>query len=228
VLRLSPRRLAARIAIAASVVGIALLATGAELLRLLAPGIAAATDALSPLAVPHVAIAGGPPHAGVEAIGIAMAAIPVGRDAYLPPATRLGPVSISLVHTLVPLALLLTALAAWPCAARREAMCRFAIAFPAILVVVFATVPLHLAALLEAYVDAHRLADGDVPVALPVVEGMLFLEAGGRWLIPLVVATACVVIGRRPSRVRRADRAMPPLDAELVAAAREARRQRIA
>jgi hypothetical protein len=217
------RRLAARIVVSALLAAGTLLATGPGLFRLIAPAIAAASDALTPLAVLRVGVAGTLPEARLEAEAVVTAPIDIGASAQLPPATRLGPVSISLVHALVPPAILLTGLLAWPCATRREALRRLALAIPAFLLVVLITVPPHLAGLLAAYVDAHRLAAGEPHTTLLLIESMIFLEAGGRWLVPLVVAAACIVAVRRTPRSRRPERAPAPLDTALVEAARAAR-----
>lgn len=221
---MSPPRLGARLAAATLLVACVLLGVGPTLIGLLAPPIAAAADLLSPFAIPRVEVVGELPAARVEARARVLAPVAVGADAYVPPATTIGPVSLSLVHALVPPGLLAIALVAWPCGTVREALRRIVLAGPAIALVVVVTVAPHLAGLFDAVIGAHRMQAGEPRAFTAAESALLFLEGGGRWLVAIVAAVACVAAARQTPRARLQERPAP-VDPALVGIARAARGQ---
>lgn len=101
------------------------------------------------------------------------------------------------LHCLVPLTLLFTALSAWP-APTPSARVRYLgggmlMAFP----VLALTIPIVLAGKVEMLLVGHAAQAGEVYPHTFLLDWMLFNESGGIWLIPLVGAVLCAVLTDR-------------------------------
>jgi hypothetical protein len=120
----------------------------------------------------------------------------------VPVGVRFDPARQSLTHSLVPLAILLAGLAAWPLAGRRDLLLRLAAVVPLSLALLVLTVPFSLIGLVEMSVGDLKRAAGVGTVETWPIGYFIFLESGGRWLLPIVLAAACVVLCgmRRPRK----------------------------
>lgn len=101
------------------------------------------------------------------------------------------------VHVLVPFVILLSALFALPARDWRERALLSAAALPLGIAVLLATTPFQLVGLIEMALQDHAIAQG---VARPTpwnLHWMMFLESGGRWVLPLVFAAVAYAAVRR-------------------------------
>lgn len=136
----------------------------------------------------------------------ALTNIRVARDAYVPVGARIDPASTSLLHVLVPVVIALAALWAWPVAGGRDRIVRIAATVPLALAALAATAPLSLVALVEIGVRNSLLQSGIAAAESWPIGYLVFLETGGRWLIPIVLAALCVLAGRMPAASLRPER----------------------
>ena len=130
--------------------------------------------------------------------------IPLTGDLALRPFVSLAPFTVNVDHALVPLVLLTTAIASWSFSGWREAAVRVALGLAALLPVLALTTPVLLVGMQQiAFVEAAQHHGGNVqqPALLTL---MIFMECGGRWLLPLALALACVAGASRicPTPVR--------------------------
>ena len=110
--------------------------------------------------------------------------VPVGREV---------PASITVLHSMVPAVILLTAVLAWPAASLARFALRLAAALVAVVLTLSVINPIHLVGNLERGVQSAILQLGgerDTPLLL---KSMLFMEGGGRWVLPLVAGVLCVL-----------------------------------
>jgi hypothetical protein len=127
-----------------------------------------------------------------------------------------------MAHALVPPTVLLAVLIAWPCPSLREALWRGTLGVATAVALLAGATGLHLAALL----DVTLVGAGGEPAsaALPMtVRTLLFLESGGRWLLPLACGVACLALARRAATPRAPRMAPARVDDALVALAARAR-----
>jgi hypothetical protein len=127
--------------------------------------------------------------------------VAVAPGLYLPPATPLNTVWTELVHALVPAAILLAGLLAWPLSRPREILWRAALGLPSVFVVFCLTTPLYLAGRVEMLI-MQAAAAREMPAApyhSPLVLWAIFTEMGGRWLLPIVLAVIAIQLGRQLS-----------------------------
>lgn len=123
--------------------------------------------------------------------------IRLARGRYLASGTHLGVWSTDLSHNLLPLALFLSAVLAWPVRRRLESMWRLALSTPVLLLLLVLSAPIVLAGQLEISIvrQAARLG---VPTQEPgLVTFLVFMESGGCWLLPIAAAIGCIAGGRR-------------------------------
>jgi TRAP-type uncharacterized transport system fused permease subunit len=99
-------------------------------------------------------------------------------------------------HTLVPIVLLLTALIAWPTRKRREAVVRVVLGGAAAAFLLFASAPLLLVGQAQLALVGLAKANGGSMSEPMLLTLMIFMETGGRWLLPIVLAVACIGIAR--------------------------------
>lgn len=212
-----------RLAFATAAAVVVVLAAGPGLVGALMPTVAWLSDLATPHLVAHAGVVGEGLGARIEARAIVVSMHPVGPSHHVPPLTRIGPVSFSMVHALVPLTLLAATLLAWPCTSPPEAARRIVWGVAGAAVLVLGQSAVHLAGLVDMILlDSSARAAAQPPMPWTVM-ALIFLESGGRWLAALLVGAACV-LGARGSRRRGSTSAsVPALDGALVALARQAR-----
>ncbi len=114
----------------------------------------------------------------------------------VPQGTRLRWFFTHVNHTLVPPLLLLMALLAWPVAGWRELAARLLTGVPVLVLVLALTVPILLVGqvqMMAAYLAVLAGAARREPVLVTL---MVFMESGGRWLLPLAGGVLCIALGR--------------------------------
>jgi len=118
-------------------------------------------------------------------------------DGLVVPAGQALPSRANGVHVLVPLVILCSALFTLPARDRRERALLVASILPLGLAVLLVTAPFQLVGLIELalqdYASSHGVARAD-PLSL---HWMLFLESGGRWVLPLLFAAVSYAGVRR-------------------------------
>ena len=118
--------------------------------------------------------------------------IPLNSDKYIPALSRIDYTKADLSHVLVPAVLFLSGMVSWPVRNFRELVYRIAFGTCAMLIVMSLTTPLFLAGKFEMW-----LSDNGAPsVSNWLVDWLIFTEVGGRWLLPIVAATASVSFSR--------------------------------
>lgn len=120
------------------------------------------------------------------------------------PAGQPLPARASGVHVLVPLVLLASALGALPARHARERLWLSLSALPFGLLTVLVTAPFQLVGLVEVAFQDFALSRGLERAAPVSLRWMLFLEGGGRWLVPLALAALAYALVLQTGRVRRA------------------------
>jgi hypothetical protein len=171
------------------------------LVALLLPFLDLICDLLQRDFLTHLRLDASSQDAVVRMTGTALHPIVVGGVGVILPSHDFGTVSVAVVHVVVPIVILGTFLVGWPLRSVRE------LAFRCVAGLV--AVPLMLvpsALLLVGRMDA-LLGNGaaDAP-GRSVIDLMLFMELGGRWLAALV-AGALAVIGARRADVALIDSA---------------------
>jgi len=119
-------------------------------------------------------------------------------DFVIPAEARLPASSTNLDHSLLPIVILLTALLGWPARNAREFVLRASLALPGLVLTMACTAPLLLAGKLQMQLMQVIQALGASPPSTSLVTAMLFMESGGRWLLPIVCATMCIALAARP------------------------------
>ncbi len=186
---------AARLAGAWVLLSIAGMATGAPVFRAVLPWLEPICSALLPGFAPSLRVAARAPDTLIVLSLHALEAIRLGAHVVVQPYERLE-ASMTLLHNLVPPVLLFAALAALPARGWRGRLALFALGLPAAALVIALTTPFHLAGLVETSFQEAAAALG-TPRPVPwTLRWMLFLEGGGRWLLPLVVALGCAAVAR--------------------------------
>ncbi|MGR8921320.1 MAG: hypothetical protein ACU85V_17020 [Gammaproteobacteria bacterium] len=102
--------------------------------------------------------------------------------------------STNVAHVLVPVVILMTGVLAWPAAGWRQRAVLLTAALPAAVLAVALTTPFLLAGKVEIALQnaaAQARVARDAPF---VLDWMLFTEAGGRWLVPLVLGCVCIAL----------------------------------
>lgn len=118
--------------------------------------------------------------------------VPVGREV---------PASITVLHSMVPAVILLTVVLAWPAASPVRFALRLALALLAVALTLSVINPIHLAGNLERGLQSAILQLGGERGTPWVLKGMVFMEGGGRWVLPLVAGVMCV-LATEPRRAR--------------------------
>jgi len=115
----------------------------------------------------------------------------------LRPFVPLASFPVSVDHALVPLVLLITGVASWPFASSREAAVRMLMTIAALPLVLALSTPVLLVGRQQMLFVEAALRQGARFHEPGLVTLMIFMESGGRWLLPLGLAIACVVASRR-------------------------------
>lgn len=132
----------------------------------------------------------------VSLAGTALKSIPITPQQALP-AGRTIESSITVLHALVPLVILLTIIIAWPVESSKQRIILLLLSVPALLFVSALTAPIQLLGQLEIGFLNAAMQYGVVREKSWILNWMLFTEGGGRWLIPLLTGVSCGGIVRR-------------------------------
>lgn len=179
---------------------------GDTALRASTPLLSTAVAALAPDLMAHVecvATKGPVPDLLLDARTIRP--LPI-AGAQMIPAGQPLPSRATGVHTLVPLVILLTALGALPSHSWRERALLAVLALPLGLVVLLSTAPFHLVGLIELALQDYAAGAGLVRPEPWSYRWMLFLEGGGRWVLPIGLALGGYALVRRWAAPRRPPR----------------------
>lgn len=170
---------------------------GAPLLRAATPLLSFAVAALAPELMTHVETvpnAGPVPDLRLDAR--TTRPLRIASDRTIPPGAPL-PSQVTGIHALVPLVILLTALAALPSQGWREHAWLAALVLPLGIVVLLATTPFHLLGLIELALQEYAASAGLTRPLPWSYRWMLFLEGGGRWVLPIGLAICGYALARR-------------------------------
>jgi hypothetical protein len=135
-------------------------------------------------------------HLSIEMTPYLLRPVPLTEQLALRPYVTLPPSMVNVDHALVPMVLLLTGIAAWPWVRRREMVLRALLTLVVSPLILAIGTPVLLAgrqqiAFLEAALQHGTRVHEPFLVTL-----MIFMESGGRWLLPLTLAAACVLAAR--------------------------------
>ena len=97
------------------------------------------------------------------------------------------------VHALVPIVIFLVTVVSWPIGRRAEAIGRLLSSLVLLPCIVAATTPMLLLGLVNAVLNPASFSAGSQLTVL--LQPFVFMEMGGRWLLPLVAALLCVRFG---------------------------------
>ena len=100
---------------------------------------------------------------------------------------------LDVLHIVVPLVILFTALCAWPIHRWRERVALVALGLPASFAVMGLTVPFLLTGKIEMMLNDYVVNAGEDRSIPLQVYWMIFCESGANWLIPLVAAAFCAL-----------------------------------
>ncbi|MCG8668317.1 MAG: hypothetical protein MI867_02805 [Pseudomonadales bacterium] len=100
-----------------------------------------------------------------------------------------------LIHNLVPVVIMLTGLLSWPLRSLKERLLYLSLGLPALFIVIALTVP----TLLLGHVQAIALSAAEnmaqIEITKPfIMQWVIFLEVGGRWLLPIVALAICLAL----------------------------------
>lgn len=197
------RRVTLRLCLAWVVCSALGFALGAPLLRAATPLLSFTVAALAPELMTHVeALNTAGPVPDLQLDARTTRPLLVAGDRMIPAGAPL-PSRVTGIHALVPLVILLTALAALPTRGWREHAWLAAFAVPLGVVVLLATTPFHLLGLIELALQEYATGAG---LARPVpwsYRWMLFLEGGGRWVLPIGLAVCGYALARRAAGIGR-------------------------
>ena len=170
---------------------------GGPLLRVATPLLSRAVAVLAPdlmIYVECVESAGPVPDVRLDAR--TTRALPIALDRVIPPGSPL-PSRATGIHVLVPLVILFTALCALPARGWRERACLAALALPFGVAVLLATTPFQLLGLIETALQDYAANAGLERPEPWLYRWMLFLEGGGRWVLPIGLAICGLALARR-------------------------------
>jgi hypothetical protein len=97
------------------------------------------------------------------------------------------------VHALVPIVIFLVTVVSWPIGRRAEVIGRILSSFVLLPFIVAATTPMLLLGLVNSVLNPASFSTHSQWTAL--LQPFVFMEMGGRWLLPLVAALLCVRFG---------------------------------
>jgi len=120
----------------------------------------------------------------------ALKALPITPQQSLP-AGRMIESSITVLHALVPIVILLTILSVWPVKSLKQRAALLTLAIPSIYFISILTAPLQLLGQLEIGFINAAAKYGLVRSNSWILNWMLLTEGGGRWLIPVLTGVAC-------------------------------------
>ena len=119
--------------------------------------------------------------------------LPLDAHRAIPPGTELKSVQ-HVMHVLVPLVIVFSAVLAWPVKLWKERACLLFAGSLASVVVIGATLPFVLDGLLE--IQLLEMADraGVSRAEPPVLQWLYFCEMGGSWILAVVSALSCIAL----------------------------------
>lgn len=123
--------------------------------------------------------------------------LPLTDEIVLRPFVALPPLSVSVDHALVPLVLLVAGVAGWPLAGSREAAVRVLLTIATLPLVLALGTPVLLVGRQQIVFVEAALRQGAAFHEPGLVTLMIFMESGGRWLLPLAAAVACIAVSLR-------------------------------
>ena len=129
--------------------------------------------------------------------------IAVGAELVIPFGQAL-PASTSVIHALVPFVLLFSVMLAWPLRGWKASVALMTLAIPTATLLLVLTTPFQLLGLIEVAIQSYanaQHAGRSEPFSL---SWMLFLEGGGLWVLPLVLATVCATVAQTVGSQRTA------------------------
>jgi hypothetical protein len=192
----SALRLSLRVLLTWAGLAVVLLFGGRVLLTAMLPLFNVFIDLMQPDFVPSLEIVPDADGWVVRLRPLIAKAIAVGPGTIIPPGARLDWFSTSVDHTLVPILLFLTALLSWPTTGTREWGLRVLTGLPALIVVLLLSAPILLIGRVQMWVTELAVRNGAAFHEPALVTFMIFMESGGRWLVPLVAAAACIALGQ--------------------------------
>lgn len=100
-----------------------------------------------------------------------------------------------IVHNLVPIVIFVTGLLSWPTKTLSDRFLLCLIGIPFLLLLIALSIPTLLMGHIEATMlnAAQNLADHDLATPF-IMNWVVFIETGGRWLLPLMLLVICVLI----------------------------------
>lgn len=192
-----PAELVVRIVLASVAAAALGLAFGRALVVTSLPLLDFVAAAVWPQFVGPIEITGGGGAAELRRAVASLRSIEVADPVNVPAMTRLDAARTPLAHALVPAVIALTTLVAWPLAGRGDLVRRIVLAGPLLVLVLALTLPFTLMGLVEIAIAELRAAHGNPAPRAWEISYLVFLEAGGRWLLPLALALACLLPSRR-------------------------------
>lgn len=200
------RRAALRLCLAWAIFSALGLLLGGAVLRASTPLLSTAVAALAPDLMAHVeCVASSGPVPDLLLDARTTRPLPVAGTRMIPAGQPL-PSRATGIHALVPLVILLTALSAVPAYDWRERALLAVLALPLGLVVLLSTAPFHLVGLIELALQDYAAGAGLVRPEPWSYRWMLFLEGGGRWVLPIGLALGGYALVRRWTRTQRSAR----------------------
>jgi hypothetical protein len=207
------RAVVIRVFLAWTALSVGLLVTGPVVFEALRPLFKFTFDLMQPDLDASLRVSQASGHWAVEMQPLVIHPIPLTRDRSLSSGALLGWWSTDLSHNLLPLLIYLSAVIAWPAGGNSERLGRLVVSVPVVLLLLALSAPLVLAGQVEISILREAARWGAARHEPGLVTFLIFMESGGRWLLPLAAAVACVVGVRRV--VRRA--ALPPTPAAFSA-----------
>jgi len=174
---------------------------GSALLGACTPLLSAAVRIIAPALTSHVALI--ETHGTPELLLDASVARPLQLDAtHAVPTGQPLPSRANVVHVLVPLVIFFSALCAMPVRGPREWTWLALLAIPLAGATLLTTAPFQLVGLIEMAIQQHAVALGIFRPEPWTLKWMLFLEGGGRWVLPIAFAVLGFALSRRSPPLR--------------------------
>ena len=166
-------------------------ALGESLIRLLTPVYESVIEAVHPDFKADISVETDRSEPSLVLDVTALRDIPYTPDKSLPAGTTVRGTEATILHSLVPVVILLTTMLVWPVQGISQRMLMMILAIPALLLVTSVTTPLQMLGLLETAFNNAALKHGFTRETPTVLSWMFFTEGGARWLIPILVGVSC-------------------------------------
>ncbi len=192
----------ARLFVAWVVVSLVALHGGAELIRAIEPWLAFVVELALNGYDARIGLIQEEQDIQIQLLARAIEPIHISGPFGLPPGAEIR-TSTHLSHAMIPVVLLLCFLLAWPAAGLRSWLIRGTVAALMAFVLITATTPLLLAGKLEMFYVELASQRGLSYTPGLLVDWTLFMEMGGRWLLPILAAGIVLIpsIPKKPSRL---------------------------